>query len=436
MENKLFYMHGSVNVKKALEAFNYIAGNNFTIEELNKSSLHGVLYLDVKGVPLKYDRKKSEQLSSFKVIPTCVYSKVNGRQICASFMRDGFKWKGVYVGTLDSIIEKLQRFYKNGGGNLSIEDTNAIKEYSEPLILKGDNVTDIKLNSKKYCIENYENMLKEDIVNTGKNIEKTVATSREIEIYNDIYDRLLIKENWKSSKKHRLEKYIRALLEKVQYEQEKCNTICGNGYTLSEDGQKALINTGLIDIYNNTIYIIDLSNREKVVDNKKLTLYTSKSHLVGLGFSKDSISKLPRAIKFYEDKSDLIFSADIEDFDLEATMRLHHIIQERRERFPEAYRDISADIICDKIKVAVSKAVKMSEVDYRYIVPMYNIKENTIQYLMPLHLDKSLDETPELVVVIGKYNGFYNIYTILTTDDAYDNARLLCRPDHSWLRVS
>lgn len=434
--NKLFYVHGDVEESTALKTFNDIAGNNFTIEELNESSLHGVLYLDEKGIPIRADRKRAEQLSSFKVIPTCVYSRINGRQVCASFMKEGITWHGVYVATLDDIIARLQGFYANNIGEITESDAKAIKTYSKPILLKGDNLDEILRYSRKYARgKDGMDKLKADIEATGKMKHTNVITSRVTEIYNDIYDILLIKENWRSTNRDRLHRYIRALLEKVKYEQEMTDEISGNGYTLSRDRSKCVINTGLIDTYNNDIYIIDLTNKEKNVLNKKLTLYVSKSNLVELGFNKEDIAKLPKAIKFYKNKSELVFNADIDDFDLEATNRLYHIIQERRDRFPDNYRDTNCDIICDKIKIAVSKAIRMSERDYRYVVPMFNIKENKIQYLMPLHLDKSLDEPPELVVVIGEYNGFYNIYTILTIDDAYDNARLLCRPDQSWLRI-
>ena len=129
-------------------------------------------------------------------------------------------------------------------------------------------------------------------------------------------------------------------------------------------------------------------------------------------------------------------SSLIDEFDLEDDYRLNHIINERRDRFPEEYANVPSDIICDKIKSAIHKAIKISSRDYKYIVPMYNLKTNKIQYLMPLHLDRSIDEAPELTIVIGERNGFWCVYTILNTDDAYDNARLLCRPDNTWLSAN
>ena len=115
--------------------------------------------------------------------------------------------------------------------------------------------------------------------------------------------------------------------------------------------------------------------------------------------------------------------------------RLNHIIGERRIRFPTEYCETPSDILCEKVKAAIGKALRISERDYKYIVPMYNLKMHKIQYLMPLYLNKSIEDSPELVIVVGESNGFYIVYTILTTDDAYDNARLLCRPDSTWLKL-
>ena len=66
---------------------------------------------------------------------------------------------------------------------------------------------------------------------------------------------------------------------------------------------------------------------------------------------------------------------------------------------------------------------------------MYNLKRNRIQYLMPLYFDSSYEEAPELAIVIGRDSGFWCVYTILEVDTAYDNARLIAKPDGTWLKA-
>ncbi len=65
---------------------------------------------------------------------------------------------------------------------------------------------------------------------------------------------------------------------------------------------------------------------------------------------------------------------------------------------------------------------------------MYNIKNDNIQYLIPLYINNSIIDEPELVLVVAKLNGFFEVMTILVPDDAYDNARLLSMQGNSWLK--
>lgn len=145
--------------------------------------------------------------------------------------------------------------------------------------------------------------------------------------------------------------------------------------------------------------------------------------------------KFPEPLRFYNTIDELLLSASIDDFDLSDINRLNHIINERRDRFPERYKTQNEDQIAEKLKTAIETALKISKRDYKYIVPMYNLQQDRIQYLMPLYLDNPIDDVPELVLVVGK-NPKYNlcsIMTIISREDAYMNARLIARPDATWL---
>lgn len=52
-----------------------------------------------------------------------------------------------------------------------------------------------------------------------------------------------------------------------------------------------------------------------------------------------------------------------------------------------------------------------------------------IQLLLPLCLT---GDKPELALTIQREDGFYAARTCLTLDMAYNNARLICRPETSW----
>ena len=43
-------------------------------------------------------------------------------------------------------------------------------------------------------------------------------------------------------------------------------------------------------------------------------------------------------------------------------------------------------------------------------------------------------DKPELALTIQREDGFYAARTCLTLDMAYNNARLICRPETSWIK--
>lgn len=252
----------------------------------------------------------------------------------------------------------------------------------------------------------------------------------------DIYERLLIKENWKFKDKNRLGFYLKGLF--IIIDRNRKNNpgaIKGNGYTLSKDHMKQVINTGLIDIYGNDIMLVDHTPQVDDFYNKKIVVMSNKAVLVDWGFDIRDIRKLPAPVKIVNNPVEFIFRASLDDIDLNDEHHLKHIIEERRYRFPGKYKNTSVKTLCDKLKCSVEQAVRLSKRDYKYIVPKYDFERNAIQFLIPFHLDTKLDEIPELVIVVGNYEGIWQVYTVLYTDDAYDDARLICKPCSDWLRL-
>lgn len=251
-----------------------------------------------------------------------------------------------------------------------------------------------------------------------------------------IYKKLINKERWATkSGDSALKLYIKPLMQFVYNSISKSKPgdglkDRGPGYVFSSNHKKLLINTNLIDCYGNDIYIIDHTPTEKSYKNKTITVMQSKSSLVADGFTVESIRQLPGHVKFF-DKSEYVFNACIEDFDLEDDEHLDHIINDRRNRFPSHYRNVSAKIIADKLKNSVEQAIKISEIDYRYIMPMYNPKLNELEFLIPFYLDNHYGQKPELTIIVSKKQSFWKVFTIIKNEYAYFNARLLCNPNDS-----
>jgi hypothetical protein len=296
-----------------------------------------------------------------------------------------------------------------------------------------------KQKENKHTDDNEEEILNElshDNIITGDSYQYCLQIKNDL--INDIYDRLLIKENWKVPKFNqdttRMRFHLRGLCFYIWREQHETDSIRGNGYTYSDNKSKVVINTGLIDTYGNYIYIID--HTPKIMDfyNKVISIMQDRASLLKQGFNIENVKNLPQPVEIVKDKSELIFNADFDEFDLDDKAHLYHIIQERIKRFPEKYRNESEVSLCDKIKAAIKQAIMISKSDCRYVLPKYDFSRRQVQFLVPFYLDRKLDESPELTIVVGKNtNGLWSIYTVLNSDDAYDDTRLLCKANDSWL---
>lgn len=72
---------------------------------------------------------------------------------------------------------------------------------------------------------------------------------------------------------------------------------------------------------------------------------------------------------------------------------------------------------------------KKVSANYKLAIPQYY--EGKIQLLLPLCLAD--DNIPDLALVVTKTNNVYRGHTCLTLDMAYNNARLIARPESNWL---
>ena len=250
----------------------------------------------------------------------------------------------------------------------------------------------------------------------------------------EVYKRLMFKEKWFVGNRNRLLFYLKTLFNAIYNRKDKSRSISGNGYMMSSDRKCCLINTGLLDKYGNFIYLIDKMPNTKEFGKKYFNIMTSKSMLIGFGFEAKQTKNLPEPFKFCENPGDLVFRAELEDFDLEDELHLNHIIQERKFRFPDVYKNVDTSIISDKIKASIMRAINISKVDYKYVMPKYDLETQTIQFMIPLYLDTRYGETPELVIVVGKRGELWKMYTVLTMENALDDVRLLSNTECSWLK--
>lgn len=70
--------------------------------------------------------------------------------------------------------------------------------------------------------------------------------------------------------------------------------------------------------------------------------------------------------------------------------------------------------------------------NYKIAVPQYY--HETIQLLLPLCLADS--NNPDLALVVTKMGSYYQGHTCLTLQMAYNNARILAKPESNWLNTN
>lgn len=240
--------------------------------------------------------------------------------------------------------------------------------------------------------------------------EKTISIKNEEAFSNvteAIYDRLLF-PNWKSMKG--LDRYIKIIGSRI-------TQLVDSGrseYFVANKTKSVIVNTGMMDLFGND-FLVMYRYYEKYKTYIAECVIESKQDYLNYGFTKEQSMIQIEPISFFDEKEE-VFNPKKEDFDINQNC-LIHIIQERRERFPESIRSQSDSKIAGQIMNALERGIKMQRRDRSFAKASYSGKSGTISWFMPLHIDAPLSEDPELVMVVRKAGDFYEIKTILPYDD-------------------
>lgn len=225
-----------------------------------------------------------------------------------------------------------------------------------------------------------------------------------------------------------LKSYLEFELDRLYYEQEKY----GWDYKIlyNKDRSKALFNTNLIDKFGHDLNImgdVQLLGGREIICN--LEMSPSKLSLRKLGF--ENYEPLPP--KFFEDINEIVFHCE---WDIDCNVsKYEHIIEQRIERFPDKYKDLEADDLGQKMDNAIEFAKKIAQRNYKFIIPMYYPTARRIQLLMPIYLETSYTSQPDFALVLTPHANerVYTPETILGLDEVYQDARLVAKPEESWL---
>lgn len=227
--------------------------------------------------------------------------------------------------------------------------------------------------------------------------------------------------NWKD--------YTEALAEKAMTENWSNDTYPNNGIltnylvhtykrlltekSIIRKSDYGIFNTGLYTKYYDEIYAYSDSN------------YTI-SFLTGYELDEYGIEDRPARANYFKEPELLVF-----DWHFPIDVQFDHILDDakNKERLPKGFLE-KENKICI-LTGAIELMKKKVSANYKLAIPQcYENKK--IQLLLPLCLDSD-DGKPNLALAVTKLGTCYQGHTCLTLDMAYNNARLIAKPESNWL---
>lgn len=136
------------------------------------------------------------------------------------------------------------------------------------------------------------------------------------------------------------------------------------------------------------------------------------------------IDEYPERADYFEDPSLLLF-----DWHYKINIHYKHILEDINniKRIPKEVQENKN--ILNNLNGSIETMKKRVSANYKFAIPQYF--DGKIQLLLPLCLQS--DDIPDLALVVTKVGNVYQGHTCLTLDMAYNNARLIARPESNWL---
>src|SRR5207245_2627370 len=117
----------------------------------------------------------------------------------------------------------------------------------------------------------------------------------------------------------------------------------------------------------------------------------------------------------------------VDNMSIEERKAYYFDLGEAIERDSRTYRRIM-----NRVKDAVDLSIKRVSWNFKTAIPTYYPPVKRLQLLLPVCL--LTDERVDLALAVEKTpSKSYLGHTVLPLDWAYNNARLVCRPDSDWL---
>lgn len=174
----------------------------------------------------------------------------------------------------------------------------------------------------------------------------------------------------------------------------------------------ALFNTGLFNKYYDQIYAYQSG--------------TEIQFLTGYELGRIGIKERPERANYFGQPELLLFDWHY-PIDVHYTLILDD--ERNKQRLPKEFLKSANKI--NILNGALDSMKKKVSANYKLAVPQYY--EGKIQLLLPLCLMS--DTKPDVAIAVTKKDNSYQGHTCLTLDMAYNNARLIAKPESNWLSI-
>lgn len=205
-----------------------------------------------------------------------------------------------------------------------------------------------------------------------------------------------------------------------------------NKILISNDKTQVLFNTGLLDKdFLLDVYVLCTIIRIKIFGKEvdfpsNPEIYLEDNVYILRSFS----GQIPKLAKYFSNIDQVVFNPD-----LDINMNWKHIFIEREDRIPYEIKEgsISVKEIVKSFRGNEENIKKLAKRNYKMVVPQFY--DGEIQFLMPIYLGTEFSGKPSfaLVLALDESKTLYLGTTILTVEMAYQNARLIAKPDNPWL---
>ena len=198
---------------------------------------------------------------------------------------------------------------------------------------------------------------------------------------------------------------------------------------VSADNSHLAFNTGLVTPFQEQLFAV--FRRRPAAEAGPPWILSSFERSSSPTFLLRFGANPPPLAWYYNDPSQLVF-----DTGVTLSVNVEHVPHDP-ERFPEALKHLSPSDLAALANAKAPEAIERVRRNYKTAIPQFyrdgRSGEGKMQLLLPISLLRR--DSVELALAVDRLApDVYLGRTVLTLDWAYNNARLLTRPDTDWLR--